>query len=78
MSQQINQAYSAEEVETLAACKAHQFASDIGFSVAVLEGDSQVLMKRLADKLEVLSYGGVLLKDVRPCSSFLINYVTLV
>ena len=70
MSQQINQAYSAEEVETLAACKALRFASDIGFSVAVLEGDSQVLMKRLADNLEVLSYGGVLLKDVHCCFSF--------
>ena len=69
MSQKINQAYSAEQIETLDACKALQFASDIGFRVAVLEGDSQILMKRLADNLEVLSYSGVLLKDVR-CSRF--------
>ncbi|XP_075665671.1 uncharacterized protein LOC142635397 [Castanea sativa] len=70
MSQQLCQAYSAEEIERVAACKALQFASDIGIRVAVLEGDSQILIKRLVESVEVLSYSGALLNDVRRCSSF--------
>ena len=70
MSQQLRQAYSAKEIETVAVCKALQFAFDIGIRVAVLEGDLQILMKRLGESVEVLSYSGALLNDVGRCSSF--------
>ena len=70
MSQQLSQAYSAEEIETVAACKALQFASDIGIRVAVLEGDSQILMRRLGENVEVLSYSGASLNDVHRFSNF--------
>ena len=70
LSQQIPQAYLAKEIKTLAACKAHQFAFDIGITNVVLKGHSQILMTRLIDDIEVLSYSGVLLDDVHQCSHF--------
>ena len=70
MSQQLSQAYSAEEIESVAACKALQFASDLGIRVAVLGGDSQILMRRLGENVEVLSYSGSSLNDVHRFSNF--------
>lgn len=74
LSQQIPQAYSPEVIEALAASKALQFASEIGITKAVLEGDSQVLMSRLINDTEVLSYIGLLIEDVRPYSITLFSW----
>ena len=68
LSQQIPQAYSPEDIEALAASKALQFASEIGIREAVLEGDSQVLMPRLINDTEVMSYNALLIEDVQRCS----------
>ncbi|KAL0006865.1 hypothetical protein SO802_008367 [Lithocarpus litseifolius] len=70
MSQQIPQAYKPEEVEALAARFALQFALDIGCTNLILEGDSKNLMTWLSNDSEVLSYGGLLLDDIRRLSSF--------
>lgn len=68
LSQQIPQAYSPEDIEALVASKALQFASEIGIREAVLEGDSQVLMPRLINDTEVMSYNALLIEDVQRCS----------
>ena len=70
MSQQILQAYKLEDIESLAARFSLQFALDIGFTNLILEGDSKILMTRLSNDSEVLSYCGVLLEDILRLSSF--------
>ena len=70
VSQQLSQAYSPEDIKALAASKALHFASEIGCSQVVLDGDSQVLMTRLINDSEVLSTNGLLIADVRHFSSF--------
>ena len=49
----------------MAASLALQFASDLGFTQAVLEGDSQVLMTVLINDSTFLSSNGLLIDDVR-------------
>ena len=46
-AKKLNQAYKAEEIEALAALKALQFAYDLGFQNAILEGVLLGLIKAL-------------------------------
>ena len=45
LSRQVSQAYNPLEIEAMAAVVVLWFASKLGFSQVVLEGDSQVLME---------------------------------
>ena len=67
-SQILPQAYGVEEVEALAAAKALLFAKEIGVSRAILEGDSLVLIKALADENISLAHFGLLVDDVKELS----------
>ena len=51
MSQQIHQLLSTAEVEAAAAARALEFALEIGVKQAVLEGDSEMVIQALADKV---------------------------
>ena len=61
----LNQAYKAEEIEVLAALKALQFAFDLGFQNAILEGDLLGLIKALKAEDHNLSPWGLLVEDVK-------------
>ena len=58
--QQVSQAYSPLEVDTLATKRAIQFASELDIISVVLEGDSQVLIQSLQSGVEYLSPNGLL------------------
>ncbi|XP_023885283.1 uncharacterized protein LOC111997430 [Quercus suber] len=45
--QQLEQAYQPVEVEAIAACKAVEFGNEIGVDFAIVEGDSEVIVKAL-------------------------------
>ena len=45
LSQQLHQAYRAEKIEALAGARALQFALEVGVDKAILEDNSQLLMK---------------------------------
>ena len=64
-SKKLTQAYSGDEIEALAAAVALSFASEIGVSSAVLEGNLLVLIKALMDKEASMASFGLLVKDVR-------------
>lgn len=64
LSQQISPSFSPLEVETLAAKRAIQFASELAITSAVLEGDSQTLIQSLQSGAEYLSPFGLLLDEV--------------
>ena len=49
----------------MAAVTALQFASDLGFTCAVLESDSQVLVNVLYNEIFFLSLNGLLIEDIR-------------
>ena len=55
LSRQLSQVYSPLEIEAKAASSALQFAVNLGFNQAVLEGDSQVLMTALVNNNMFLS-----------------------
>lgn len=76
-SKKLNHVYSAIEIEALAATMALSLAMEIGINSAVLEGDSLVLIKTLKEDVCSLSPFGVLVKDVRVMSLFLIICFTL-
>ena len=59
------QAYSAVEVEAMAAATALDFASEMGKRQAILEGDSLAVIKALIEVEQSLSPTGLLLEDVR-------------
>ena len=69
----LNQAYKAEEIEALAALKALQFAFDLGFQNAILEGDSLGLIKALKAKDHNLSPCGLLVEDVKLVANSFVN-----
>ena len=50
LSQKFHQAFAPLEVEDLAAAWALEFAAKLGISVAVLEGDSLMLIQALKKK----------------------------
>ena len=62
------QAYSAVEVEALAATTALALAKDLGVTRVILEGDSLVVIKALREEKQLLSPTGLLLEDVRMLS----------
>lgn len=76
LSQQLSQAYRAEEIKTLAATRALELGLELGLEKAVLEGDSELIIKALA------------LEDVFLCSfdsrckffllNIFLNYFTLI
>ena len=64
-SKKLPQAYSGDEIEALAAAVALSFASEIGVSSAVLEGDLLVLIKALMDEEASMASFGLLVEDVK-------------
>ena len=69
LSKQLPQAYTLFEIEALAALTALQLAANMGFRWAVLETDSQILVKAMLKDSNFLSSDGLL--------SSLINCITL-
>ena len=47
--------YRAVEIEALAAAKALQFASELGISEAILEGDLEVIIKPFTEDVNSLT-----------------------
>ncbi|KAK9998404.1 hypothetical protein SO802_018007 [Lithocarpus litseifolius] len=64
-SKRLTQAYSAVEVEAMAAATALDFTSEMGVRRAILEGDSLAIIKALREGEQPLSPTGLLLEDVR-------------
>ena len=62
------QAYSAVEVEALAAATALTLARDLGMQRVILEGDSLIIIKALREEEHFFSPIGLLLEDVRRLS----------
>ena len=62
--QQLDQAYQPVEVEALAACRAVEFASELGLHRATVEGDSEVVVRALRYKEYGLAPYAHLIKDV--------------
>ena len=53
--------YKAVEIEVLAAAKALQFASELGISKAILEGDLEVIIKPFIEDVDSLTTHGLLI-----------------
>lgn len=69
-SRLLNQAYSPSAIEAIATHTSLQFVMELGFTYAILEGDSLTLMSSLQHKCGMLSSDGLLIGDVgRYCSS---------
>lgn len=66
----LKHAYSANEIESLAAVMVLSLAMEIGIKSAVLKRDSLVLIKALKDNACTLASLGVLVKDVKDMSRF--------
>ena len=62
------QAYSAVEVEALAAATALTLARDLGMQRVILEGDSLIIIKALREEEQFFSPISLLLEDVRRLS----------
>ena len=67
-TKRLPQAYSAIEVEAMAATIALAFANDLGVTRIILEGDSLANIKALREGEQLLSPTGLLLEDVRMLS----------
>ena len=57
--------YKAVEIEILAAAKALQFASELGISKAILEGDLEVIIKPFIEDVDSLTTHGSWFVDLR-------------
>ncbi|XP_075656037.1 uncharacterized protein LOC142626133 [Castanea sativa] len=64
-TKRLSQAYSALEIEAMAAATALVFASELGVRQAILEGDSMAVIKALKEFEDTLSPSGLLLEDIR-------------
>ena len=64
LSKQLPQAYTPLEIEAMVDSTTLQFASDLGFTYAVLESDSQVLVNALCNDTIFLSSNGLLIEDI--------------
>ncbi|XP_023901011.2 uncharacterized protein LOC112012867 [Quercus suber] len=62
--QQLEQAYQPVEVEAIAACRAVEFGSEIGVDCAIVEGDSEVLVKALRNNDNGLIHFAPLINDI--------------
>ena len=65
MSKLLPQLYTPMEIEALATLTALEFASELGFGLAILETDSQVLANALRNNNPYLSSNGLLMEDIR-------------
>ena len=61
---QLEQAFQPLEVEAIAACRAVEFGSEIGVDCAIVEGDSEVLVKALRNTDNGLTPIAPLINDV--------------
>ena len=64
------QAYKLVEIEALVATQALQFGLEIGIDRAIVEEDSIVVMKALANKPRNMTSYGVLIQDAKVFSGF--------
>ena len=62
--QQLEQAYQPVEVEAITTCRAVEFGSKIGVDCAIVEGDSEVIVKALRNKDNGLLSFALLINDV--------------
>ena len=62
--QQLEQAYQPVEVEAIATCRAVDFGSEIGVDCAIVEGDSEVIVKALRNNDNGLILFAPLINDV--------------
>nr|XP_023893772.1 uncharacterized protein LOC112005706 [Quercus suber] len=62
--QQLEQAYQPVEVEAIATCKVVEFGSEIGVDCAIVEGDSEVIVKALRNNENGLTPFALLINDV--------------
>ena len=76
-AEKLNQACKAEEIEELAALKALQFAFDLGFQNAILEGDLLGLIKALKAEDHNMSSWGLLVEDVKLVANSFCKFVVL-
>ena len=67
--QQLEQAFQLVEVEAIAACRAVEFGSEIGVDCAIVEGDSEVIVKALRNTDNGLTPFALLINDVSLFSS---------
>lgn len=67
--QQLSQAYQAVEVAAMAASRALKFGLEFGIHWAILEGDSEVVLKALENEELGSTAYGLLLKDASLFSS---------
>nr|XP_023927404.1 uncharacterized protein LOC112038782 [Quercus suber] len=67
-SKRLLQAYSATQIEAMAAATALAFASELGVRRAVLEGDSLAVIKALRECDYPFTPSGLLLEDISLCS----------
>ena len=64
LGQQLEQAFQPVEVEAIVACRAVEFGSEIGVDCAVVEGDSEVIVKALRNRDNGLTHFAPLINDV--------------
>ena len=57
---------SSDDVEALAAARAINFATELGFSLVIIEGDSEAIIKALESNEESLATYGHMISAVRP------------
>ena len=57
---------SSDDVEALAAARAINFATELGFSLVIIEGDSEAIIKALKSNEESLATYGHMISAVRP------------
>ena len=62
--QQLEQAYQPVEVEAIAACRTVEFGSEIGVDYAIVEGDSEMIVKALRNNDNGLIPFAPLINDV--------------
>ena len=70
MSQIIPLPLIVVELETLAAIKALEFATDLGLAPVVLEGDLEILTNALMDASLSLASFGLLIQDIKAYAEF--------
>ena len=63
LTQRLNQACQADEIEAMAAVRAIEFAAEIGLDRIVVEGDSKVVTDALKTTELVLAGFGLLVED---------------
>ena len=62
--QQLEQAFQPMEVEAIVACRVVEFGSEIGVDYAIVEGDSEVIVKALRNNDNGLTPFAPLINDI--------------